>query len=74
MMWGWGYDSGAWFWMLPMMFVFWGVAIAGVVLLVRFLATPRLDGFAGLDAPRRRLDAGQITRDEYEHAKRILGW
>ena len=50
----WGYDGGSWFWMLTMMFAFWGVAIVGIVLLVRFLATPRYDGYAGLDALRRR--------------------
>lgn len=70
----WGYDGGSWFWMFPTMLGLWGLAIAGIVVLVRFLAAPRYDGYAALDALRRRFENGQISRDEYEQAKKALGW
>jgi uncharacterized membrane protein len=68
----WGFNTVSWFWMLPMMLVFWAVAVGVIVVLVRSLASPRFDRDAPMEALRRRLAAGQITRDEYEKTKQLL--
>lgn len=72
MMWGWGMG------MMVMMLVFWGLVIAGVVLLVRWLA-----GLGGgregggrtdraLEILRERYARGEIDREEFESRKRDL--
>lgn len=72
MMWGWGMG------MMVMMLVFWGLVIAGVVLLVRWLA-----GLGGgrdggrtdraLEILRERYARGDIDREEFESRRRDLG-
>jgi putative membrane protein len=71
--WGWGWMVGGW----VMMVVFWGLLIAGIVILVRALTTrnvfgqPSHDG--ALELLRRRYAAGEITKDQFEEMKRTLG-
>lgn len=70
-----GMDSGAWMglgWLT--MLAFWGAVIAGVVLLVRALMRPRRDaaGTSALEILRHRYEAGEITREQYEHACKAL--
>jgi putative membrane protein len=60
-----------------MMLVFWGLLIAGIVILVRALtsrnvfAQPSHD--SALEILRRRYAAGEITKDQFEEMKRTLG-
>jgi len=68
----WGYDAGGWFWMVPVMLLFWGAVIAAIVLVARSLGAPRKDGDAALQMLRKRLAAGEITPDDYERMKRLL--
>jgi uncharacterized membrane protein len=70
----WAFEPASWFWFAPMMLVMWGLAIAATIVLVKFFSTPRYDSYAALEALRRRFESGQITRDEYDQAKAILGW
>lgn len=69
---GWGWMAAGWIVML----VFWGLIIAGIVLLVRALANRRV-GRPGPDSAlevlRRRYAAGEITKEQFEEMKRTLG-
>jgi uncharacterized membrane protein len=68
----WGYDAVGWFWMLPVMLLFWGVVIASIALLLRALGAPRIRGDEALQALRKRLAASEISPDDYERMKRLL--
>jgi putative membrane protein len=68
----WGYNAVGWFWMLPVLMLFWGVVIAAIVLLVRALGAPRIDGDEAMKTLRKRLAAGEISPDDYERTKRLL--
>jgi putative membrane protein len=60
-----------------MMLVFWGLIIAGIVVLVRALVGRNVFGQLGqdsaLDILRRRYAAGEITKEQFEEMKRTLG-
>lgn len=72
MMWGWGMG------MMVMMLVFWGLVIAGVVLLVRWLAGLGSGRDGGgradraLEILRERYARGEIDREEFESRRRDL--
>lgn len=68
----WGYNVLGWFWMLPLMLLFWGVSIAVIVLVVRALGSLRIDGNEAVQALKKRLAAGEISPDEYEKTKKLL--
>jgi len=68
----WGYDVVGWFWMLPVMLLFWGAVIVGIVLLIRALGAPRTGGDEALQTLRKRLAAGEISPDDYEKMKKLL--
>ena len=72
MMWG---DSGdmwtGWFWMLPMMLLFWGAFIALVVFALRGFGPPRSDASA-LNVLRSRLASGAISQEEFERTRQLL--
>jgi putative membrane protein len=68
----WGYNMVGWFWMLPVMIIFWAVVIGVIVLVIRAVSMPRSDRETPMDALRRRLGSGQITRDEYEQTRKLL--
>jgi uncharacterized membrane protein len=68
----WGYDTVGWFWMVPVMLLFWGAVIAAIVLVARALGAPRGDGDEALQTLRKRLAAGDITLDDYARMKRLL--
>jgi uncharacterized membrane protein len=68
----WGYNAIGWFWMLPVMLLFWGVVIASIALLSRVLGAPRIDEDQAMQTLRKRLAAGEISPDDYERAKRPL--
>jgi putative membrane protein len=78
--WGWGmhpmwWVGGVWgVGMMLMMLVFWGLVIAGIVVLIRWLV--RQGGGAGsdtaLDILRQRYARGEINKEEFEAKKRDL--
>lgn len=68
----WGYNVLGWFWMLPLMLLFWGAFIAVIVLVVRALGSLRIDGNGAMQALQKRLAAGEISPDEYEKTKKLL--
>jgi len=70
--------GGWWIIMVIGMVVFWGLIIAGLVLLVRYIAAqtpPRaLSPGTPVDVLNRRLAAGEINVEEYENLRhRIEG-
>jgi uncharacterized membrane protein len=72
MMWGYGYDAWNWLW-IPGMLLFWGGLAALAVWAVRTLAGSRATGDGALDTLRKRLAAGEITLEDYEKIKKVLG-
>ena len=78
--WGWGMHPMSWMWgawgvfMMLAMLLFWGLVIAGIVLVIRWLA--RQGGGAGSDAAleilRQRYARGEINKEEFEAKKRDL--
>jgi uncharacterized membrane protein len=68
----WGYNVLGWFWMLPLMLLFWGAFIAVIVLVVRALGSLRIDGNGAMQALQKRLAAGEISPDEYQKTKKLL--
>ena len=84
MMWGhdWGWGWGAWLWMSVMMVVFWGLIIAGIVVLVRYLTGSRQGGPSASSSDQGRPSAeellderfarGEIEQDEYTRRRELL--
>jgi putative membrane protein len=79
--WGWGMHHPMWgFWgiwgvaMMLMMFVFWGVVTAGIVIGMRWLARHSLASKAdvALEILRQRYARGEINKEEFEARKRDL--
>jgi len=78
--WGWGGHPMGWMWgawgigMMAMMFVFWGLVIAGIVLAVRWLGRQAGDGRSdrALQILRERYARGEIDREEFEAKQRDL--
>jgi uncharacterized membrane protein len=68
----WSYNVLGWFWMLPLMLLFWGVFIAVTVVVVCALGSLRIDGNGAMQALQKRLAAGEISPDEYEKTKKLL--
>ena len=79
--WGRGMHPGGWMWgagglvMMCMMFVFWGLVIAGLVLGIRWLVRQGRDGQPdrALEILRERYARGEINKDEFEARRRDLG-
>ncbi len=61
--------------MMLMMFAFWGVVIAGIVLAIRWLVSQGRESRTdtALDILRQRYARGEINKDEFEAKKRDLG-
>lgn len=60
-----------------MMLVFWGLVIAGVVLLVKYVSngagmTPHFSGQASLDILKVRYAKGEIDKKEFDEKKKDL--
>jgi putative membrane protein len=79
--WGWGMHHPMWglwgvwgFAMMLMMFVFWGVVIAGIVIGMRWLARQgrKSKPDAALEILRQRYARGDINKEEFEARKRDL--
>lgn len=67
---GWGWMAAGWI----MMVVLWGLAMVGVVALVRAMDARRATEGSTRDAPveilRRRYAAGELTKEQFEQMKR----
>jgi putative membrane protein len=80
MMWGYDWGWGAWLAMSVMMVLFWGLVIAGIVVLVRYLGGTRQDRQLGSDGERasaeellaERFARGEIDREEYARRRELL--
>jgi uncharacterized membrane protein len=69
----WGYMEGFnWFWMVPMMVLFWGGIVALVIFGMRARGGPRSAGDPAIATLRQRLAAGEISQEDYDKTKRIL--
>lgn len=71
----WYYGAGVnWIWMTAMMLVFWGGLILLGVWAARALSgnrTPAND--SAMDLLRKRFAAGEISSEEFEKSKKLLG-
>ena len=73
---GWHMGGWGWGWGILWVALFWALVIAGLVLLVRYLARsnqpvgPR--GEQPLEILKRRYARGEISREEFEEKKRDL--
>jgi putative membrane protein len=80
MMWGYDWGWGAWLVMSVMMVLFWGLVIAGIVVLVRYLGGGRQGGPPAADrgGPSaeelldERFARGEINQDEYTRRRELL--
>jgi putative membrane protein len=75
----WGYGGGYWFFMGVTMILFWGLIIAGIVALVRYLGGNRGGRpHAVSERPRpedllaERFARGEIDADEYKQRLELL--
>ena len=69
---------GGWFYGPLMMVVFFALLVGAVLLIVRLLGADSRDGGTGrgdgaLQILRERFAKGEITREEFEEAKKVLG-
>ncbi len=77
---GWGMHPMGWMWgawgvgMMVMMFVFWGLVIAGIVFAIRWASRQGGDGRPdrALEILRERYARGEINREEFESRRRDL--
>ena len=69
------WSAGAWIVMMLGMLIFWGLVIVGVVWLVRELSGGRRESEREdpLDVLQRRLADGDISVEEYERRRAVLG-
>jgi putative membrane protein len=82
MMWGWDWGWGAWLGMSVMMLLFWGLVIAAIVALGRYLGGTRQGGPPASSSDRERPSAeellderfarGEIDQDEYTRRRQLL--
>jgi putative membrane protein len=68
---GWGGDGGLW--MLAGILVIAVAVLIGVWLIVRTSRDNRSTGTTALDILRERFARGEITKDEFESARKTLG-
>jgi putative membrane protein len=70
------WSGGTWVWMTLMMVVFWGLAIAAGVYIVRALSSQRQTPDQGATTPQEilaeRFARGEIDADEYERRRTTL--
>ena len=70
----WNYDGGAsLFWMGSMMVIFWGGVILLAVWAIRAITHSNRTGDPAMDTLRRRLAVGEISAEEFQETKKVLG-
>jgi putative membrane protein len=67
-----GWAGAGWFWMLESMLMVAVVVLIGVWLIVRSSRDGRSPSASALDILRERYARGEVTKDEFEAAKRTL--
>ncbi len=67
-----GWTGAGWFWMLVSMLMVAVVVLIGVWLIVRSSRAGRSPSATPLDILRERYARGEVTKDEFEAAKRTL--
>jgi len=78
MMWGYGWGWGSWLVMGVTMVLFWGLIIAAIIALVRYLGATRetsrsIHGQARPeDVLAERFARGEIDENEYQHRRELL--
>jgi uncharacterized membrane protein len=73
--WPWWTSGYGWPWVLLWLgfaVLFWGGLIAILVWAVRSAAAPRRRPDSAMEVLSRRLAAGEISPEEYEHIRRLL--
>lgn len=65
-------DGASWVWMASMMVLFWGLAIAGVVFLVRGTRHDRDRRPSAYDVLDERFARGELSVEEYEQRRAVL--
>ena len=80
MMWpGYGWGFGGLSWIMPVvMVVVWGLIIWGIVMLVRrggngCCGSSQTTTESALDILKRRYASGDISKEEFEEKKRVIG-
>ena len=72
------YGGYGWWWIMPLvMFVFWGLVIAGLVLLIRAIArgstsSSQKQADSALEILKQRYARGEISKQEFEEKKKDL--
>ncbi len=65
-------DGESWVWMASMMVLFWGLAVAGVVLLVRIARHDGERRSTAADVLDERFARGEISVEESEQRRAVL--
>lgn len=73
MMWPYYGDGWGWLWMAGMMIVFWGAVVFLIVWAIAAATRPRASRDDAVETLRKRLASGEITKDEFETTKRLIG-
>lgn len=74
MMWWYGMGGGwNWLWMGGTMVLFWGGVILLGIWAIRSFSVSHRAGDPALDILRKRLAAGEISPEDFEKSKKVLG-
>ncbi len=70
----WNYDGGwSWLWMGTTMVLFWGGVIVLAIWAIRAITSLKQTGDSAMDTLRRRLAAGEISPEEFEKTRKLVG-
>jgi putative membrane protein len=72
MMWGYN-DGGSWLLMATMMVLFWGGIIVLAIWAIRAFSGSKQTGDLAMETLRRRLASGELSQEEFEKTKKVLG-
>lgn len=72
MMWGYN-DGGSWLLMATMMVLFWGGIIVLAIWAIRAFSGSKPTGDVAMETLRRRLASGELSQEEFEKTKKVLG-
>ena len=70
----WNYDvGGSWLWMGCSMVFFWSGVILLAIWAIRAITSSKQTGDLAMDTLRHRLAAGEISPEEFDKTKKVLG-